>query len=105
MPAPGGGGGGAATVSGVTSSLSISGQAGDYGIGQNDKNTQTGGKGGSTIYGSGGASVSVIPSNDLAGVNGTGYGAGGSGGVSYANASGVSGGTGAGGVIIIYEYK
>lgn len=58
------------------------------------------GAGGSTPYGGGGLGLTALGNGN----NGTGYGGGGGGGLSTSNQS-KTGGTGASGVIIIYEYK
>lgn len=119
MSCPGGLGGSpgvastAAAVSGTTgtqgaaatgSLVSIQGPGLGPGISLSAASALSGG-GGSTRFGFGGTPVGV---NTTAGTNGlaaTGFGGGGSGATAVATGAGVTGGAGAAGIIIVYEYS
>lgn len=80
--------------------LNCPGQAGGYGINVSTT-TCISGSGGTTPYGGGGIPVN---SASAAGNNGSGYGSGGSGAAAVGNVNN-TGGSGANGVIIVFEYK
>lgn len=92
----GGGNGGSASGGNL---LNISGGAGGMAI-QLTAGLHVSGKGGNSISGIGGKEVYNQP-----GGNGTGYGSGGAGASAAPGSSNRSGGNGANGLIIIWEYK
>lgn len=62
------------------------------------------GKGGSSIFGSGGPSMAAVNASGIAGVAGVVYGGGGSGAISTNSGASAAGGAGAAGIVIITEY-
>lgn len=97
---PGQGTGVAATVATVTSLLNKAGESGDYALILNGT-TVISGKGGNSLFGSGGAGISA---NNLDGFAG-GVGSGGSGGVTLNSNTDRAGGAGGAGVVVITEYS
>ena len=92
--------GGAGAVVSVNGDMNGTGSPGGYGVTVTSAICNSG-NGGSTPYGGGGVGVNTA---SAAGNNGTGYGSGGSGAVSVANNT-QTGGNGAGGLIIVYEFR
>ena len=95
--------GGAGGVAG-TGDITGTGQSGFSGFssGSTSVSTPTGGAGGSTLIGGGGAAVYTNTSQ--AGNAGTGFGAGGSGGATFNSQTQVGGGAGTAGYVIVTEY-
>lgn len=58
------------------------------------------GRGASSPYGKGGGPISTQGN----GIAASGYGSGGSGGISYASSAAQAGGSGTGGIVVIWEY-
>ena len=102
-----GNGGAGGVVSTAGNVLSVGGNPGDYGIGQN-KSFGSGGNGGSGPYGGAGiAGTTIMIATQIAGGNGAGPGSGGGGAGVYSNGASqtANGGNGADGGVIIYAYS
>ena len=93
---------------GTGGSLNLPNAASSYcfGLGNSPIFAIKSGCGGTSYYGGGGQGRVIVSSNSIAGTDGTGYGAGGSGavGASVGVGAGFNGGNGASGVVIITEY-
>jgi hypothetical protein len=96
----------AAGTGGVAGTGDVTG-TGDSGVAGGAPNFQVGiafgGKGGSSPYGGGGSAAPAL-AGAVAGVAGTGYGAGGSGAAGYNGSGNGAGGAGTAGLVIIYEF-
>jgi hypothetical protein len=95
-----GGAGGSTTVTTGTAITAITGQAGGY-VSYNA--AVVAGAGGSNPIGSGGAQITIYGTN-VAGLNGTGYGSGGSG-AAQQNSTAAAGGAGAAGYVSFTEFQ
>ena len=112
--ANGGGGGtnsnsggscGAAATPG-TGDLAAAGAPGGPGFYANNTSTfSPAGAGGSSTFGGGAVASFTTAGNVAAGSNATGYGSGGSGGVTQVTSSSANGGAGSAGIVVITEYS
>ncbi|KKU49787.1 MAG: Tail fiber protein, partial [Parcubacteria group bacterium GW2011_GWA2_47_10] len=94
--------GGVGAAASSTGDIALAGGAGDNGSGGNGD--AEGGTGGSSYWGGGGRGGIVTAAGTSGGVAGSAYGSGGGGAATVNTNGATSGGSGASGVVIVYEY-
>ncbi|WP_146214384.1 glycine-rich domain-containing protein [Rhizobium sp. 11515TR] len=95
--------GGVGGTIGSTGTIDAGGENGNYGV--VGSGTANGGQGGSTLYGAGGGGTAAPQNGSANGVNAAGFGAGGGGAGGGFSQTAKTGGNGAGGIVVVYEYR